>query len=338
MSVPQWYDFGVQTTKVLTQETPDQKSHTVTKDSPPADKIQLFRSLFRGGRCLSAPFREPQDREGRVCPGLRNEWLRGVCEKPRIKCADCPNRRFLPVTDEVIRWHLSGRDAQGRDFVMGVYPMLLDENCFFWRWTSTAKVGSRMRKSFSKPAASSTCQPPWNGRDPATEHMSGFSLKKPFPPSRAQIGFAHSHRDIGESSRSSASNSYDRLFPNQDTLPKGGFGNLIALPLQKQARQRGNSVFLDEQFRPHPDQWAFLASIRRISRARIEALVRAAESKGRIIGRAVAPPEDDDDNPWTSRPSRCPKEPPIRVHCRRDSNWSSVIKSTSQRKPSRRAS
>jgi hypothetical protein len=57
--------------------------------------------------------------------------VRGICEKPRIKCADCPNRRFLPVTDEVIRWHLSGRDAEGLPFVAGVYPLLQDETCFF---------------------------------------------------------------------------------------------------------------------------------------------------------------------------------------------------------------
>src|SRR5207245_8369659 len=73
--------------------------------------------------------------------------------------------------------------------------------------------------------------------------------------------------------------SYDRLFPNQDTLPQGGFGHLIALPLQKRARERGNSVFLEGQFNPHPDQWAFLSSIQRISRARVEALAREAETK-----------------------------------------------------------
>jgi hypothetical protein len=64
-------------------------------------------------------------------PACANEWVRGVCEKPRIKCADCPNRRFPPVTDEVIRWHLSGKDAEGQAFVAGVYPLLLDETCFF---------------------------------------------------------------------------------------------------------------------------------------------------------------------------------------------------------------
>ena len=76
--------------------------------------------------------------------------------------------------------------------------------------------------------------------------------------------------------------SYDRLFPNQDTLPKGGFGNLIALPLQKHPRQRGNSIFLDEDLQPCADQWALLASAQRMERTRVEAVVREAESKGRI--------------------------------------------------------
>ncbi|MBM3892182.1 MAG: DEAD/DEAH box helicase, partial [Verrucomicrobia bacterium] len=105
--------------------------------------------------------------------------------------------------------------------------------------------------------------------------------------------------------------SYDRLFPNQDTLPKGGFGNLIALPLQKQARDRGNTVFLDKQFKPFPDQWAFLASLRKISRAGVEALVRDAEGRGRITGIRMVVTDEDDDAPWTAPPSRRRKEPPI---------------------------
>ncbi|HEX3624957.1 MAG TPA: DEAD/DEAH box helicase family protein [Verrucomicrobiae bacterium] len=105
--------------------------------------------------------------------------------------------------------------------------------------------------------------------------------------------------------------SYDRLFPNQDTLPKGGFGNLIALPLQKQPRQQGNTVFLDDQFTPYADQWAFLASRQRMSRIQVESLVRDAESKGRVIGVRMAMPDDDDDNPWTLQPSRSHKDPPI---------------------------
>ena len=106
--------------------------------------------------------------------------------------------------------------------------------------------------------------------------------------------------------------SYDRLFPNQDTLPKGGFGNLIALPLQKQPRASGNSVFLDDHFNPYADQWAYLASVKKIDRAQIEALVRDGESHGRIIGvRAVLTLEEDDEAPWTAPPSRQRNEPPI---------------------------
>jgi hypothetical protein len=97
--------------------------------------------------------------------------------------------------------------------------------------------------------------------------------------------------------------SYDRLFPNQDTLPQGGFGNLIALPLQKRARDQGNSVFVDDDFVPWPDQWMFLASARRVSRAQAQALVQDAERRGRILGVRL-PPEDDDAEPWTARPSR----------------------------------
>jgi len=102
--------------------------------------------------------------------------------------------------------------------------------------------------------------------------------------------------------------SYDRFFPNQDTLPRGGFGNLIALPLQKGPRELGNSVFVDAaaDFTPYSDQWAFLASIEKITRARAEEVVRAAEGKGRVVGVRLSLPEDDEDDntPWATPPSR----------------------------------
>src|SRR5207302_10244602 len=82
--------------------------------------------------------------------------------------------------------------------------------------------------------------------------------------------------------------SYDRLFPNQDTMPKGGFGNLIAMPLQKGPREVGNSVFLNEQLGPHPDQWAFLSSLQKISWTQAESLAREAEHHGRIVGVRLA--------------------------------------------------
>src|SRR5207302_361649 len=99
--------------------------------------------------------------------------------------------------------------------------------------------------------------------------------------------------------------SYDRLFPNQDTLPEGGFGNLIALPLQKRFRESGNSVFLDERFAPHPDQWQFLSAIRKINRQEVEEMVRHGDVKGQIIGVRLAPAsEEDEDTPWKRPASR----------------------------------
>ena len=95
-------------------------------------KIKLFRSLFRG-RDDVYPRRFESRKTGKsgYAPACGNEWIRGICEKPRIKCADCQHQRFLPITDEVIRWHLSGFDPAGQPFVAGIYPMLQDETCFF---------------------------------------------------------------------------------------------------------------------------------------------------------------------------------------------------------------
>jgi hypothetical protein len=107
-------------------------SEPVHHHSPPEWKIALFRSLFRGRDDLY-PRRFDNRRTGKsgYAPACGNEWVMGLCEKPRIKCGACPNQRFLPITDQVVRWHLSGHDDWGREFVMGVYPMLRDETCFF---------------------------------------------------------------------------------------------------------------------------------------------------------------------------------------------------------------
>ena len=105
---------------------------SVTHRSPVEAKIALFRSLFRG-RVDVYPRRFESRKTGRsgYAPACGNEWVRGICEKPRIKCADCQHRRFLPFTDDVIRWHLSGHDDAGQPFVAGVYPLLQDEMCWF---------------------------------------------------------------------------------------------------------------------------------------------------------------------------------------------------------------
>lgn len=104
--------------------------------------------------------------------------------------------------------------------------------------------------------------------------------------------------------------SYDWFFPSQDTMPAGGFGNLIALPLQSRPRENGNSIFLDDDFRPYEDQWAYLSTIGRLSRGELTSIVAEAAATGRIIGVRL-PATEEDDEPWAALPSRRNKEPPI---------------------------
>ena len=280
--------------------------------SPAADKVALFRSLFRG-RVDVYPRRFESQKTGRsgYAPACGNEWVRGICEKPRIKCAACPHRAFLPVTDDVIRWHLSGKDKAGQPFVAGVYPMLADETCHFiamdfdkesWQHDVLAVMETCRRLEI--PAALERSRSGNGGHVwiffeapvPATlaRKLGSFVLTETME-HRPELGLA----------------SYDRLFPNQDTLPKGGFGNLIALPMQKGPRAHGNSVFIDQTFAPHTDQWAFLANMPRMSRPRLDALARDAESCGRVVGVRFALTPDDEPEPWNAPPSRRKREPPI---------------------------
>src|SRR5437016_1889660 len=129
--------------------------------SAPEAKIALFRSLFRGREDVY-PRRFESRKTGKAgySPVCGNEWIQGICEKPRIKCADCLRQRFLPISDNVIRWHLSGHDDSGRDFVIGVYPMLLDESCFFLAsdfdkttWQEDAKAFLEICGRMNLPAA-----------------------------------------------------------------------------------------------------------------------------------------------------------------------------------------
>ena len=120
----------------------------VDQAASPEAKVTLFRSLFRG-RDDVYPRRFESRRTGKsgYAPACANEWIRGVCEKPRVKCAACQSRQFLSLNERVIRWHLSGLDDEGKSFVAGVYPMLLDETCFFLaidfdkqNWTEDAQA------------------------------------------------------------------------------------------------------------------------------------------------------------------------------------------------------
>jgi len=269
-------------------------------------KIRLFRSLFRG-RDDVYPRRFENRRTGKTgySPACANEWVTGICEKPRVKCAACRHQRFLPVTDEVIRRHLAGKDEHGGDYVAGVYPMLLDETCYFLaidldkaNWRDDALAVLETCRRLEVPAVLE------RSRSGNGAHVWVF-FETAVPASIARRLGSYLLTETMERRPEIGLDSYDRFFPNQDTLPKGGFGNLIALPLQKQPRDVGNSVFVDDEFTPSSDQWALLSSIERMPPASVEALASEAARNGRIIDVRVT----DDSEPWTTPPSRHHRAP-----------------------------
>jgi superfamily II DNA or RNA helicase/very-short-patch-repair endonuclease len=202
------------------------------------------------------------------------------------------------VTDDVVRWHLSGQDDFGKDFVMGVYPMLANETCFFLAIDFDTSYWQEDAQVFLK-----TCQ---ELNVPAAMERSSFGhgahvwlfFAEAIPAILARKLGCHILTETMEHRPDIGFAAYDRLFPNLDTLPQGGFGNPMSLPLQKKAREGGNSVFVNEMFVAYEDQWAFLSTVEKIGRQRVEDIVRQAESKGRIIGTHFRMVEEDDAFPW----------------------------------------
>jgi superfamily II DNA or RNA helicase len=287
----------------------------VTNQSSQEERIHLFRTLFRGREDVY-PQRFESLKTGKTGyqPACRNEWVKGLCTKPKVKCNDCENREFLPVTDDVIRNHLIGSNPlvkSKRDFVIGVYLLLPDESCWFLAadfdkttWMEDVSEFLNTCKAYNIPAALERSRSGNGG------HIWIFFFE-PVPAVLARKMGAFILTETMERRPEIGLDSYDRFFPNQDTMPKGGFGSLIALPLQRKPREIGNSVFLDEKLIPYLDQWAFLSSLPRMHRYEIETLVDEAVSRGRVVGVRMAVTEEDADEPWKMPPSRRRKEPPI---------------------------
>ncbi len=236
-----------------------------------AEKVALFRRLFRG-RTDVYPVRWESKTSGKsgYAPACANEWLAGVCEKPRIKCGDCANRLLIPLSDAVIYDHLAGQHT------VGVYPLLEDDRCCFLAvdfdeadWREDARAFMQSCAELGVPAALEI------SRSGQGAHAWVFFASRVPAREARRLGTAIISHACSRT-RQLKLESYDRLFPNQDTMPKGGFGNLIALPLQKGPREKGYSVFVDAKLRPYPDQWAFLASMQTMAAHDIEPVILRA--------------------------------------------------------------
>jgi len=234
------------------------------------EKIRLFSSLFRGRDDVYSVRWQSKAGKAGYSPACANEWRLGVCDKPRVKCADCKHRALIPVTSQTVFDHLAGRHT------IGMYPLLTDDTCHLlavdfddadWRDDTRAFTASCDELGVSVALEIS--------RSGHGAHAWIFFSDRVAARDARRLGTALISHTCART-RQLKLGSYDRLFPNQDVMPKGGFGNLIALPLQKAPREHGRSVFVDRDLRPHPDQWAFLTALPKMASADIEpAILRA---------------------------------------------------------------
>lgn len=260
----------------------------------PDQKIKLFRRLFHG-RDDVYPIRWESKTTGKpgYSPVCANEWRQGVCEKPRIKCSECNHSLFAPVTDYVISSHLKGK------ITAGIYPLLPDDKCHFLAidfddadWREDARAVLQTCNENALPAALEI------SRSGEGAHLWLFFSKATPARDARRLGTALISATCART-RQLKLDSYDRLFPNQDTMPNGGFGNLIALPLQKNPRDLGRSVFVDMNLQPLSDQWAFLECIKPLAQHDLETtLIKLVGDRHPLDIAYAEVPDENSDIPW----------------------------------------
>lgn len=293
---PQEHDRPARPASPGDNEVP-QPLAAVTVDSRPDAKVALFQSLFRGRNDVYAVRWEGKSGKSGYSPAGIREWDPLPSTKPGARKTSRLSTVFS-LDDEAIRGHLLGKQT------VGLYPLLPDDTCWFVavdfdkkNWEADACAYLNTCADFAVTASLERSRSGQGG------HIWIFFAEPVQAALARRLASCILTRTM-ERRYALGLDSYDRLFPNQDTMPKGGFGNLIALPLQHGPRKNGNSVFVDSHLRPYEDQWAFLSSIKRISQIDAQEIIRKIYPAGDELNvRHSLSEYDEQDDPWTLPPS-----------------------------------
>lgn len=276
--------------------------NSVSKNSTPQEKINLFKSLFVGREDVFALrwFNAKSGKSG-YSPVCENKWQSGKCDMKKYSCADCPFKLPARLSDQYIFNHLAGKDSVCRD-VIGLYPLMEGNLCQFLaldfdnhgnkisQWKSDILAVKKVCNEYSIPAYIEI------SRSGNGAHLWIFFSEK-VPAKQARNLVTNLLKAAMKKNHSISFESFDRMFPNQDEMPKGGYGNLIALPLQGHSVKQGHSVFVNDDFRPFDDQWTYLSSVQKLQE---KDLNRAVKELLAITGDFHVRRNEDDENKQVS--------------------------------------
>ena len=247
--------------KQLNEITPNSSEDTSNRE----DSVKIFMNYFKGRNdvypYLSIDKTNPNIKY--FIPACANEWKNGVCNKTMgKKCKTCQYRENKPISKDTIYKHMYGNQS------IGIYPLLENDTCFFLSLDFDDKDSKKDIKSDVLAFASICDKYEVPIAIERSRSGNGIHIWMFFDANIKAI----TARKLGSlllSKTMEISNisitSFDRMFPNQDTLPKGGYGNLIALPFQNEPSKYGNTLFVDRNFILIKNQIQYLSSIHKLT-------------------------------------------------------------------------
>lgn len=265
-----------------------------TSDYSRKDKLEIFTSLFKG-RDDCYPIRWQNNEKSGYSVACYNEWKSGICNKTlHKKCSNCINRSNIPLTNEIYEKHLLGK------INIGIYPLLDDDLCYFLAFdfdnkNSNGNIKEEVTNFINICSHYNVPISIERSRSGKGYHLWLFFKEKVFAVKARKLGSFLLTKTL-ENSEGISLKTFDRMFPNQDYLPKGGYGNLIALPFQTEAMKKQNSVFVDNNFIPITDQWDYLKSIKKIDNNDIDCLLNGFSDSDNLTNEEIAINKNDNFN------------------------------------------